>query len=74
MIVIDLGTVLKDIFGDLDGSLDPVNGQLILTEFFQANGAIDNGVNESSIVYVFLSDLDTLVILLLCLVEQLVFV
>jgi hypothetical protein len=74
MIVIDLRTVLKNIFGDLYCSLDSLNGQIILAQLFKANSAIDDCVNQSPIIYILLPYLDTLVVLLLSLLKKLIFV
>ncbi len=74
VIVIDLGTVFKDIFSDLNGRLYSLNGQIILAQFFEANGAIDNCIYQPSVVHIFLPYFNAPVVLLFRFVEQLVFV
>jgi hypothetical protein len=72
--VIYLWAVFKDIFSDLNGGFYSLNGQIILAQFFKTDGAIDNRIDQSSIVHIFLPYLNTLVVLLFRFVEQLVFV
>jgi len=74
VVIVNLIAFFKNIFGDLNRRFYSLNGEVILTELFQADRRVYNGVNKSSIVYVFFSDLNALVKLSLCFLKKFVFI
>ena len=74
VIVVNLFACFKYVFCDLNGCSYPLDGQVVLTELFETNGAVYDSIDQSSVVYVCLAYLDALVVLSLSLFEHLVLI
>lgn len=61
--MVDFFAFLKDIFGDLNCAFYPLDCQLVLAKLLQTNSAIHDGIDQSSIIHIFLPDLNTSFIL-----------
>lgn len=74
VIVVDFVGILEDILGNLDGSLYPLDGPVVLADFLEADRAVYHSVNQTTIIHVLFAYLYALLILLLSLFEELVFI